>query len=423
MFLRMLLRFVNREREALTSNTARAFAPFRYRDYRLLWTILLAGSVALWLRILGTAQWLLDDTGSAMMVGLIGVVQLVVQIPALLWGGTLADRIDRKRLIIIAHSLTFTVMLTLGVLNALGALTPWLVYLAIAVAAASQMLASPARSAMVSVVVPERHLMRAASTDNATANTAAILGPLLFAALTLTAGLTAAFLVAAALSLVALTLPWIIRTVGHAADRQPGGTVRQTVDGLRYVAKHPILPGLFLLDTGITVVSFYREILPVLALGMFAAGAHATGLLGAANSAGAVLGSFVALALAGYRAKGMLVLYASLVYALALFAFGFTPYLWLGVLFIALLGATDSVTVTVRHTTVMLTTPDAMRGRAFSLMVLAAQTANNLGTIWIGFWAGAIGAGNSMVLGGVLSLLATLVIAWWWRPIREYRSP
>lgn len=420
----MLCDFVHCEPDdVLTSSTDHAFAPFRFRDYRLLWTILLAGSVGLWLRILGTAQWLLDATGSPAMVGLIGVVQLVVQIPALLWGGTLADRIDRKRLMVIAHGLTFVVMLALGVLNALELLRPSLVYLAIALAAASQMLANPARAALVAVVVPERQLMRAASTDNATSNTAAILGPLLFAGLTLGAGLTAAFLVAAGLALVAFVLPPLVRAAGRAVERSDGTTLSQTIDGLRYVAKHPILPGLFLLDTGITVVSFYREILPVLALGMFAAGAHATGLLGAANSAGAVLGSFVALAFAGYRAKGMLVLYASLAYAVVLFAFGFAPYLWLGVMLIALLGATDSVTVTVRHTTVMLTTPDAMRGRAFSLMILAAQTANNLGTIWIGFWAGAIGAGNSMVLGGVLSLLATLVIAWLWRPIREYRSP
>lgn len=406
----------------VTTAEDRPWAPFRYRDYRLLWIILLAGSIGLWLRILGTAQWLLNDTGSAMMVGLIGVVQLFVQIPALLWGGTLADSIDRKRLMMLAHSMTFVVMLTLGLLNAQDLLTPSLVYLAIAVSAASQMLGGPARAAMVAVVVPERQLMRAASTDNATGNTAAIVGPLLFALLTVSAGLTTAFLVAAALSLVALITPVWVRALGRAADRQAGTTFSQTVDGLRYVAKHPILPGLFLLDTGITVVSFYREILPVLALGMFAAGAHATGLLGAANSAGAVLGSFIALAFAGYRAKGMLVLYASLAYAVVLFAFGLAPYLWMGVILIALLGATDSVTVTVRHTTVMLTTPDQMRGRAFSLMILAAQTANNLGTIWIGFWAGAIGAGNSMVLGGVLSLLATLFIAWWWRPIRAYRS-
>lgn len=407
----------------MSATDERPWAPFRFRDYRLLWTILLTSAVGLWLRILGTAQWLLDATDSAMMVGLIGVVQLFVQIPALLWGGTLADSIDRKRLMVIAHSLTFSVMLTLAVLNSMQLLTPGLVYLAIAVAAASQMLANPARSALVAVVVPQHHLMRAASADNATSNTAAIVGPLLFAALTLGAGLTAAFLVAAGLSFAALALPLLLRVVGHAEGGVQGRTVSQTVDGLRYVAKHPILPGLFLLDTGITVVSFYREILPVLALGMFAAGAQATGLLGAANSAGAVLGSFVALALASWRAKGMLVLYASLAYALVLFAFGLAESLWLGIVLIALLGATDSVTVTVRHTTVMLTTPDAMRGRAFSIMILAAQTANNLGTIWIGFWAGAIGAGNSMVLGGVLSLVATLLIAWWWKPIRSYRSP
>jgi MFS family permease len=406
----------------LSARDDRPWAPFRFRDYRLLWLILLSSSVGLWLRILGTAQWLLDATDSAMMVGLIGVVQLVVQIPALLWGGTLADGIDRKRLMTLAHGLTFLVMATLALLDLADALTPPIVYLAIAVAAASQMLANPARSALVAVAVPRDQLMRAASTDNATGNTAAILGPLLFAGLTLTAGLTTAFAVAAGLSLAALLLPMVLRVAARAEGEVEGSTLSRTVDGLRYVARHPILPGLFLLDTGITVVSFYREILPVLALGMFAAGASATGMLGAANSAGAVAGSFVALALAGFRAKGMLVLYASLAYALVLFAFGLAPWLWMGIVLIALLGAADSVTVTVRHTTVMLTTPDAMRGRAFSIMILAAQTANNLGTIWIGFWAGAIGAGNSMVLGGVLSLLATLGIAWWWKPIRAYRS-
>jgi MFS family permease len=396
---------------------------FASSDFRILWIVLLCSGLGMWLRILGTSQWLLDATGSAVMVGLIGVVQLVVQIPALLWGGTLADRIDRKRLMTFAHAVTCAVLFTLGALNALALLTPPLVYAAIALSAASQMFANPARSALVAAVVPPEQLMRAASTDNATGNTAAILGPLLFAALSLAFGLTAAFMMGAALSFAAALLPVGIRASGHAAAREAGSTLAQTLDGLRYVARHPILPGLFLLDTGITVVSFYREILPVLALGMFAAGAEATGLLGAANSIGAVAGSFVALALAAYRAKGLMVLYASLAYAAVLFAFGLAEQLWLGMVLIALLGATDSVTVTVRHSTVMLTTPDAMRGRAFAIMVLAAQTANNLGTIWIGFWAGAIGAGASLVLGGVLSLLATLLIAWWWQPIRSYRSP
>jgi hypothetical protein len=63
-----------------------------------------------------------------------------------------------------------------------------------------------------------------------------------------------------------------------------------------------------------------------------------------------------------------------------------------------------------------------MRGRAFSLMFLAAQSANNIGTIWVGFWAGSIGAGNTMVLGGFISITATALIWWSWKPIREFRS-
>ena len=93
----------------------RPWAAFTYRDYRILWVVLLATSTGFWLRILGTAQWLLDRTDSPMMVGLIGVVQLVVQTPALLWGGTLADRMDRKLLIVLSNGISCAVLLALGV--------------------------------------------------------------------------------------------------------------------------------------------------------------------------------------------------------------------------------------------------------------------------------------------------------------------
>ena len=406
------------DRDAAT----RPWGAFRYRDYRVLWAAAFAGTVVMWLRILSTAQWLLDETGSAAMVGLIGVVQLVVQIPALLWGGTLADRFDRKRVMSLANAVTFTVMLTLAMLDTLDLLEPVLVYVGIALTAVTQMLANPARAALVPAVVPERHLMLAVSTDTASQNIAAIAGPLLFTVVVASVNLSAAFFTAAVISVPAALLPLAIRARTRVEEASAGSTIARIWQGFRFVFRHPILPGLFLLDTGITVVSFYREILPVLALGLFASGAGATGLLGAANSAGAVGGAFLALLLASYRAKGMLVLYATLAYAVILFGFGTVTTLWLGAMMIAGLGAADAVTVAVRQTTVMLTTPDNMRGRAFAFMVLAAQTANNLGTIWVGLWAAAIGAANTMLLGGAISLVATVLIGWLWRPIREYRS-
>lgn len=389
--------------------------------------MLIIGSIAFWMRILGTAQWLLEETGSAYMVGLIGVVQLIVQLPITLWAGTLADRVDRKRLMSLAHGATGVSLVTLGVLSSTNALTPALAYVGIAITAGTHMLASPARGALLAAVVPEGKLMLASSTDTASANAAAIVGPLLFAGIVLTADLTTVFLTAGCLALVNAILPMLLRVDGHVA-RKPGeaedkpSQIQQTRAGLRYVGSHPILPGLFLLDVGITTASFYREVLPVIALGLFAGGASATGMLGAANSAGAILGSFIALALAGVRAKGMLVLYASFAYGVILFGFGIATTLLGGMLMIALLGAADAVTVAVRQTTVLLTTPDEMRGRAYALMILAAQTANNIGTIWVGFWAGAIGVGNTMVMGGIISITATAVIWYVWKPIGRYRS-
>ena len=405
----------------------RLIAAFTFRDYRILWVMLIIGSIAFWMRILGTAQWLLEETGSAYMVGLIGVVQLIVQLPITLWAGTLADRVDRKRLMSLAHGATGVSLVTLGVLSSTNALTPVLVYVGIAITAGTHMRASPARGALLAAVVPEGKLMLASSTDTASANAAAIAGPLLFAGIVLTADLTTVFLTAGCLAMVNAILPMLLRVDGHVAGKQgeaedKPSQIQQTRAGLRYVGSHPILPGLFLLDVGITTASFYREVLPVIALGLFAGGASATGMLGAANSAGAILGSFIALALAGVRAKGMLVLYASFAYGVILFGFGIATTLLGGMLMIALLGAADAVTVAVRQTTVLITTPDDMRGRAYALMILAAQTANNIGTIWVGFWAGAIGAGNTMVMGGIISITATAVIWYVWKPIGRYRS-
>lgn len=375
------------------------------------------------MRILVTAQWLFETTGSPAQLGLIGAVQLIVQIPALLWGGALADYMNRKHLVAVAHTVTFVVLMVLGFLAVAGTLSVWQVYIAIGITAATQVVAQPATAALTPTVVPRRHLMLAITGETATMNAGSILAPLLFAGVAEAFGLTAAFFVAAATTAPAALLPLLIRARGQVEQVAQGSTVRRVWEGFLFVVRHPILPGLFLLDIGITVVSFYREILPVIAKGLFQGGAGAVGVLGSANSAGAVAGSFGALFFAGYRSKGMLVIYASLGYAVALLVFSNVTVLWAGAITIALIGLADAVTVAVRQTTVQLTTPDEMRGRASAFLVLAAVTANNIGTLWVGLWSEWIGERATMLLGAFLAFGATLLIWRLLRPLREYRYP
>ena len=377
------------------------------------------------MRMLATGVWLYDVTGSGLQLGLLGVVQLAVQLPAILFGGALADRWDRKKLIAAAQSFSFVFMAIVSGLAAYGRLEPWHIYAVTAILGVSSVLGGPARSAITANIVPRTHLLHAVTSNQATFQIGAIAAPLAFALVVEALDATAAFIVAALFALPASIMPLMIKVqVAPAQSRDDDESVLKRIwEGAVYVMRHPILPGLYLLDVGVTIVSFYRQILPLIVDRMFKAGPAAVGVVTAANSLGGVVGTFAVLFLANYRAKGMLVLYATLVYAVLLIAFGFTTSLWLGTLIIAGLGATDAIGMTTRQTTVQLTTPDHMRGRAVSAHSVSAMTANNLGTFEVGVLSEQIGADRTMILGGVISLLVVVVVWWLVKGIRQYRYP
>jgi sugar phosphate permease len=134
-----------------------------------------------------------------------------------------------------------------------------------------------------------------------------------------------------------------------------------------------------------------------------------------------------------YRAKGMMVVYATIAFSVCVFLFGTVPSLLLGTIVIVGMGAFDAVSMTTRQAMMQLTAPDQMLGRTLSLGTLVATTANNIGTLWVGLVAGGfvlgparvqgLGAALTMQLGGLLALGCTFVVWWAVRALREYRYP
>ena len=377
------------------------------------------------MRMLVTGVWLYDVTGSGLQLGLLGIVQLGVQLPAILFGGALADQWDRKKLIAVAQSFSFVFLGLVAALAWFDMLKPWHIYAVTAILGVSSVLGGPARSAITANIVPRTHLMHAVTSNQATFQVGAIAAPLIFAVIIETLGTTAVFAASAIFALPASAMPLMIRTKVEPSEpsENRASVLSRIWEGVVYVMGHPILPGLYLLDVGVTIVSFYRQILPLIVDRMFKAGPAAVGVVNAANSFGGVMGTFAVLFLANYRAKGMLVLYATLVYAVLLIAFGFTTSLWLGTLIITVLGATDAIGMTTRQTTVQLTTPDHMRGRAVSAHSVSAMTANNIGTFEVGFMSEQIGANRTMILGGIISVAVVILVWWLVRGIRQYRYP
>ena len=392
----------------------------------MLWLSGVAQMVTMQMRTLISIVWLYDVTGSGLQLGLLGVVQLVMQLPAILYGGALADQIDRKKLMAYAQLVSLVLIAAMTALAATDSLKPWHIYAVTAVLSVASTLGSPSRSALTANVVPRTHLMHAVALNTATFQIGAVAAPLAFAAaIELFQGqYVYIFAITTLIAIPSVVLPLMIRVSGIPADRQQGASVlRRMWDGFLYVRTHPILPGLYIMDIGVTIVSHYRQILPLFADRLFKGGPATVGILTAANSAGGILGTFSVLFLTRFRAKGMLVVYATFLYAILLIAFGFTTALWLGVLILAGLGASDAVGMATRQTTVQLTTADNMRGRAVSFSSVSAMTANNLGTFEVGYMSEVIGADNTLILGGGVGIVVVLMVWLMVRGIREYRYP
>jgi len=406
--------------EAAAGTPPRPWSVFAYRDFSMLWLTGVAMLVTTQLRVLVSYQWLYDKTGSAAELGLLGLVQLA-QMPVVLYGGGLADNVDRKKLMAGTQAVVFLMLLGLTLASATGGLQPWHIFAVTGLAGIVNMLSGPARFAMVSRVVPRTHITHAVTINTGTNQAAGVLAPLLFGGVFGVFGPTPAFAVTAGAALLSIVTPLLIRARG----KPEGGTRRTSLhslaEGWRFVLSHRILPGLYMLDIGVTVVSFYRTLFPIFASQLYGMGAVAVGALNAANSVGGIVGTSAVLATSRVRAKGLIVLGASSIYAVMLFAFGFNHIFALGLVIVAVLGATDAVSMVMRQTIVQLTTPDRLLGRASSAHSFAAMGANNLGQLEVGSVSAAIGAGNTMVLGGVVSVIVVAMIYQLVPGVRRYR--
>ncbi|MXY46114.1 MAG: MFS transporter [Chloroflexi bacterium] len=397
-----------------------------YGDYRMLWLSGVAQMLTMQMRTLVSAVWLYEATGSGLQLGLLGGVQLLVQLPAILYGGALADQIDRKKLMAYTQLASVVLIGVMTVLAATDSLRPWHIYLVTAILSVSSTLGNPSRSALTANVVPRSHLMHAVALNTATFQIGAVAAPLAFSAAVYLLNNNYAYIfgITTLIALPSVVMPLLIRTSGIPQDRQQEGSViKRIIDGFRYVKGHPILPGLYAMDIGVTIVSHYRQILPLFADRLFKGGAVTVGYMNAANSAGGILGTFSVLFLTNFRRKGMMVVIATLIYASLLIALGFTTALWLGLIILAGLGASDAVGMATRQTTVQLTTSDNMRGRAVSFSSVSAMTANNLGTLEVGLMSDLIGADNTLILGGGIGIAVVLIVWLTVRGIREYRYP
>jgi MFS family permease len=385
------------------------WASLRYRNYSLLFLLSLFATTAQQMRLAQNLYQVYELSGSAVQLGLTGLAQGIPIFALGLFAGTLADFIDRKRLLFITTFGNLFVAVTLGVLTLTGLIQVWHILVATALTSALNIVLNPTRMALISYLVPRSHLTNAVSLNSSVSQGSHFIGPMLGGlslAWTSTGNaylINAVFYIPAAVSIFLLAIPVSNKTV------RENFSMASFLGGVRFLFSEPIILTLVMLDFIVIGVGYYRPLLPVFAKDILFVGPAGFGMLSSAPAVGGVIGTVLLLLIGDVKSKGLLALWSFLAYALAVGVFAISTRFWLSLFLLGAMGMANALQAVMRQTTFHLLTPDQVRGRAFAVFNMFSQGANAVGAAEVGFMAALLGAPGSMLFGCAVGGLLTVV--------------
>ena len=342
-------------------------------------------------------------TGSALDLGLVGLVQFLPMILLTLVVGRFADRYDRRVIVSCCQGLEAGA----ATLLALGSAGGWLgresMLGIVAVVGAARAFEGPTMAALMPGLVPRLAIPRAAAWAISATQTAQIVGPALGGLLYLV-GPSAAYATAAALFVLAGVCTATIR-VSRALRDRAGVALPPLFSGITFIAGTPILLGTLSLDLFAVLLGGATALLPIYAADILETGPWGLGLLRSAPAVGALVMSFVLVRHPIARRVGPRLFGAVLAFGAATVVFGLSTSLPLSFAALAVLGGADVVSMVIRSSLVQLRTPDAMRGRVSAVSSLFTGTSNQLGEFRAGLTAAYLGAVPAVLIGGLGSIL------------------
>jgi MFS family permease len=397
------------------------FAAWRHRDYRLLiggQAIATLGgrlqAVALAYQVYGLHQ-------SPLELGALGLVRLIPTLIFSLGGGVLADRVDRRRLLLLTEPALMCCARARALATYQGWATLWIIYAITGLSATIATVGEPTRDALLPALVPRAHLTNALSWAITISSVMAIVGPALGGLALGALGVAGTYAVEALGIAIAIGTLAAMRSRLGAAEASDTSGWHAAIEGLQFVRGNSIVLGVMALDFLANFWGSATVLLPVLADRVFHVGPTTLGFLYAAPAVGSVAGAAVMTGLSHrLRRPGWPLLGALALYGLATIGLGLARDLPLAFLALIGVGLADTIGMTCRSQILQLATPNALRGRVTAAEQLFTGGGPQAGQLEAGAVAKALGVSFAIVSGGLACIISVVLIAWLVPTIRRY---
>ncbi|MEP6925361.1 MAG: MFS transporter [Pyrinomonadaceae bacterium] len=391
------------------SSLALDVTPLRVsRDYRLLFFGQIISAFGSMMSFVAVPVQMYQLTESSFMVGLLGVAEFVPIVTLAFVGGALADSVDKRKMLRLTE--IGQTLVTLGLL--LNTILPrpqiWLLFVFAAFHAGLSALQRPSFESLMQKIVRPEMMTSVAVLNSLRWNLSAIIGPALGGLLIGLYGATSTYLIDFFTFAASLTAVWLIRAV-PAPENADRPSFRSVLDGIRYARSRPELLGTYLIDINAMFFGMPMALFPAIATKL---GASASiGLFYSAVPAGALVISLTSGWTRRVNRHGLMVAIAAALWGVAIVGFGLTDNLWLALVFLALAGAFDMISGIFRQTIWNQTIPNHLRGRLAGMEMISYTSGPLLGNAESGLVASLFSLQTSVVSGGVLCVLGTVVLS------------
>jgi MFS family permease len=361
-------------------------------------------------------------SGSALDLGIVGLVRFVPAFGLSFISGVIVDTYDRQKVLFCAQSIP---LLSSGIV--LGAIvtssvTLPLVYGLVFFAGVASAFEGPARQTLIPALVP-RHLFSRAMTFNSTLQSVcAVSGPAIGGGLIAWQGIGAGYAVHFGLILTSMLTLLPLQVPGKAVASRAGVKLSAIRDGFAYLRSQPPVLGAMTLDMFAVLFGGAKALLPIYAQDVLRVDAAGYGLLTASLEVGALLAALTLVALPPPTRTGRALLASVAAFGLATIAFGASTWLPVSILAYAAVGAADQVSVVMRLNTIQLSIPDELRGRITAVNFVFVNASNQIGGLESGLVAALTSAVFSVVSGGFACLATVAIVAWRIPELREYEA-
>ncbi|MDO8671882.1 MAG: MFS transporter, partial [Dehalococcoidia bacterium] len=343
----------------------------------------------------------------------LGIVSLCRMAPVLLFtliGGVVADRMERRRLMFATQTVAMVLAFVLAVLVSTNLVEFWMVLLIAIGRGVAMSFNMPARQSLISELVPPEDLMNAIALNSATQNLTHVIGPAIGGFLIAVTGVSGAFYLNGA-SFLAVLYALSIMRFAERPVKVHSGVFADLTDGVSYLSRHTVLRTLVLLALLPMALGMpYMTMLTIFASDVLKVGGGGLGLLTACAGIGAVVGALLIASARDIASRGRLMLVGLVAFGLMLAAFSFSPWLWLSLIMLLGVGASQQAYQSVNNTLIQSYVDEKYRGRVLSTLLLSRSMVP-LGTMLAGVGTVAFGASVTMGAMGLALVVIGLLVA------------